>query len=308
MNKMTPQAPIKASVSPGRPPEIEDWTNQRVVHPLSRRLVDLLIPTGLSPNAVSVLGVGMAAAAGASYTLLPWPVSAILGFAFHIGWHVFDGADGDLARRTGRSSTLGELVDGVCDYASHVVLYFALGLFLAHRIGAWAWPITLFAAVSNAWQANSYESGRRNYWRWVYGARWIKQELAAHAAAPAGFGRRILIGLGKLYLAASSKVTPDEHPLEAAMARLLADPDRAEAARALYRQAKAPAVKRASWLGENHKTMALFVSMLLGTPLYFLVYVGVALNVVLILDIRAQTRLNARLTAELTALAQGGPA
>ena len=303
MNKIAPQAPITAGPSPGRPAEIEDWTNQRVVHPLSRALVDLLIPTGLSPNAVSVLGVGMAAAAGASYTLLPWPLSAALGFAFHVGWHVFDGADGDLARRTGRSSTVGELVDGVCDYASHAVLYLALALFLAGRIGAWAWPITALAAVSNAWQANSYESGRRNYWRWVYGARWIKQDLAAHAAAPASFGRRILIGLGRIYLAASSKVTADERPLDAAMTRLLADPERADAARTLYRTAKAPSVKSASWLGENHKTMALFVSMLFGTPLYFLIYVVVVLNVVLAFNIRAQAVLNARLVARLTALA-----
>jgi phosphatidylglycerophosphate synthase len=305
MNKIAPQAPIKAASPPGRPPEIEDWTNERVVHPLSRALVDVLIPTGLSPNAVSVLGVGMAAAAGASYTLLAWPLSAVLGFAFHIGWHVFDGADGDLARRTGRSSTLGELVDGVCDYASHVALYLALAIFLAGRIGVWAWPITALAAVSNAWQANSYESGRRNYWRWVYGARWIKQDLAAHAAAPAGLGRRILIGLGRLYLAASAKVTPDERPLEEVMTRLLADPDRADAARILYREAKVPAVKSASWLGENHKTMALFVSMLLGTPLYFLIYVGVALNVVLLLNLRAQAALNARLLLRLQALDAG---
>ena len=304
MNKIATQAPIRAASPPGRPPEIEDWTNQRVVHPLSRALVDMLIPTGLSPNAVSVLGVGMAAAAGASYTLLPWPLSALLGFAFHIGWHVFDGADGDLARRTGRSSTLGELVDGVCDYASHVALYLALGLFLAGRIGVWAAPITLLAAVSNAWQANSYESGRRNYWRWVYGARWIKQDLAAHAEAPAGFGRRILIGLGRLYLAASAKVTPDERPLEAVMSRLLADPDRAEAARTLYREAKVPAVKGASWLGENHKTMALFVSMLLGTPLYFLIYVTVVLNLVLVVNLRAQASLNGDLLARLTALSE----
>jgi phosphatidylglycerophosphate synthase len=312
--RRTIRAPLARSVtvapaapaSSGRPVEIEDWSNRRIVHPLSRALVSALIPTGISPNAVSVLGVAMAAAASASYTLMAWPVCAFVGFGFHIAWHVFDGADGDLARRTGRSSTMGELVDGVCDYLSHAVLYLGLALFLAHRMGAWglwAWPITALAAASNAWQANFYESGRRNYWRWVYGANWIKQELAAEASRSPSAGRRFLIALGRIYLAASAKVTADEHPVEAVMGRLLASgPAPAEAARELYREAKIGSIKRSSWLGENHKTMVLFVSMLFGTPLWYLLYVGVALNAVLMLTIRQQMAGNARLTAKLESL------
>ena len=298
-----------AAAASGRPAEIEDWSNRRIIHPLSRALVSLLIPTGISPNAVSALGVVMASAAAASYTLLPWPACALVGFAFHIAWHVFDGADGDLARRTGRSSTIGELIDGVCDYLSHAVLYLALALFLAGQLGpwgAWAWPITALAAASNAWQANSYESGRRNYWRWVYGANWIKQELAVEASRSPSPGRKLLIALGRIYLAASARVTVDERPLEAVMARLLASgPERAEAARALYRAQKISSIKRAAWLGENHKTMVLFASMLLGTPLWFLLYIGVVLNVVLLVNLRVQTADAARLAARLEALEAG---
>ena len=42
----------------------------------------------------------------------------------------------DLARLTGRSSPLGELIDGICDYASHVVLYIILVVVLAPSIAA----------------------------------------------------------------------------------------------------------------------------------------------------------------------------
>jgi phosphatidylglycerophosphate synthase len=304
-------AAAAATPSSGRPPEIEDWSNFRVVHPLSRALVNFLIPTAVTPNMVSALGVVMAAAAAASYTLLPWPFCAPVGFVFHIAWHVFDGADGDLARRTGKSSTIGELVDGVCDYLSHMVLYAALGLFLSRQSAPWgdwdlwALPVTVLAAASNAWQANAYESGRRNYWRWVYGRSWIKHELAAEASrSPSGL-RRILFALGHGYLAASALLTPDERPIEAVLARLLGSSDKADAARALYRAEKVPMIKRSSWLGENHKTMILFASMLLGTPLWYLLYVGVVLNVVLALNLRAQTRSSKRLAARLDALEAG---
>src|SRR5688572_30955480 len=81
-----------------RLPELEDPLNLHLFHPLARRLARLLRPTGISPNAVSALsGLCVAIAAGA-YTMLGWPLSVLLGFTFHMLWHVFDGADGDLAR------------------------------------------------------------------------------------------------------------------------------------------------------------------------------------------------------------------
>src|SRR6478752_4742420 len=107
-----------AASSRARPPEIEERLNRLVIHPLSRGLVTLLIPTGITPNVVSILGVVAATAAAAAYALVIWPVDflpgiglnlgALVGFACHLAWHVLDGADGDLARRTGKSSPIGE--------------------------------------------------------------------------------------------------------------------------------------------------------------------------------------------------------
>ncbi len=53
-----------------------------------------------------------------AYAQRIWPWSARVGLALHMGWHIVDGADGDLARLTGRSSPTGELVVGPSDYRS----------------------------------------------------------------------------------------------------------------------------------------------------------------------------------------------
>ncbi len=61
---MTSSTAVKAAkVEHSRPSEVEEPTNRWFIHPMSRALVEVLIPTGITPNMVSVLGMVMAAAA-----------------------------------------------------------------------------------------------------------------------------------------------------------------------------------------------------------------------------------------------------
>ncbi len=82
MTSVAAPASPEPAPAPGRPAEIEEWSNRRLVHPLSRALVGALIPTGIAPNAVSALGTVMAALAGSAFVLLPWPAEAGVGAAF----------------------------------------------------------------------------------------------------------------------------------------------------------------------------------------------------------------------------------
>ena len=284
-----------AASSRARLREIEEPLNSRVIHPLSRALVTLLIPTGITPNAVSALGVVGAAAAAAVYALPYWPVSAVLGFILHLGWHVLDGADGDLARRTGRSSPSGEIVDGICDYLAHLVVYAVLAWLLTDMIGFWAWIMAAGAGISRAVQANHYESARRTYLWWLYDVAWIRQTMGS------GSGGGLRGALAGAYLAVSGVVSAEDQEMERLRDLAVASPRAAEA-RALYGKAHKPLVKFASWLGALHETQAIFVSMLAGSPIFFFIYELVVLNGVLVVSIIRQQRRNARLKSELTAL------
>jgi hypothetical protein len=128
--------PVAGRAVRGRPRELEDGLNLYLYHPLAARLARLLKPTGISPNAVSVFGCLLVWGAAWAYTGLAWPQRVVAGFTLHLLWHVVDGADGDLARLTGKSSPTGELVDGVCDLAGHIVLYVALAAMLQIRSAA----------------------------------------------------------------------------------------------------------------------------------------------------------------------------
>ena len=288
-------------VAPGRPTEIEEATNRRLVHPLSRALVDRLIHTSATPNQVSVSSVFAAVAAAFCYLDLSWPWGPFAGVACQVLWHVLDGADGDLARRTGRASVFGELVDGICDHVSQAVLYVAFAMILQRSLGAWAWGIAAAAALSHFIQANAYETGRKTYRRWVYGATWMRQNLQRSSLPQRA--------LGGLYMAVSNLVSPGEAALEAAMAPLLAaGGPRADFARRLYRDRQAPIVKRGGMLGGNSRTIAAFLSMLAGSPLWFFLFEIVVLNLGLVMLIIWRGRCNRELSATLRASAQAASA
>ncbi len=277
---------------PGRPAEIEAFTNRVLVHPVSRRLADLLIATPVTPDMVSMASVAAAAAAALGYFALSWPWGPLAGLGGQFVWHVLDGADGDLARRTGRASARGELVDGVCDHVSQLLIYIAFAVILARSAGGWAYVIALAAGLSHFVQANDYETGRKTYRRWVYGATWMRQ---ARAADDRGKVERLL---GGLYIALSEAADPGEDRIESAMAYVAEHGAGAEA-REKYRTLFAPLVKASGVLDSNTRTLAAFVSMLAGGPLWFFLFEIVILNVAMCVIRNLRRRRGAQFVAEL---------
>ena len=289
---------------PQRPRELQDPLNQFLYHPLAWQLARLLAKTPITPNAVSVLGGLMVVAAGIAYAqpgglLYPW--SAALGMALHMGWHVVDGADGDLARLTGRASPIGEMVDGICDYASHVVLYFILGWLLWLQIGWVAWPIMLVAGVSHVVQSNHVEVQKRSYQWWVYGLPWLKTTHTEDAETRRG-------GLGALaaaYLSLAAGVTPYSAAIDTAVADAQRDPARLEAIRRAIRAEMPPLILIWKFLGPNPRAIVLGLSMFAGSPLWYFIYQAIVLNLLLVISIKAHNRAWQRLSAVLGAMPQG---
>ena len=288
-------SPDVVTGAPGRPTEIEEATNRWFIHPISRRVVDVLAKTPITPNQVSVASVFMAAGGALCYARMAWPASAIAGLVLMIAWHVLDGADGDLARRTGRASAIGELVDGICDHVSQGCLYIALAWMAQAQIGPIAWALAVAAALSHFIQANAYETGRKTYRRWVYGANWMRQ---TQGAAP---GNLFQVILGGLYVGLSRIVSPGEAAVEDAMiARLEAGGDLAVAARGAYRGAHMDLVKASSWLSSNNRTIAAFLAVLAARPAWFFVYEFTVLNVILAVVLVVRGARNRGLSAALS--------
>jgi hypothetical protein len=278
---------------------MNDWLNAHIFHPLARLLALRLQPTGITPNAVSVIGGLCIVAAGLLYTELNWPLSVLLGFVAHSLWHVFDGADGDLARLTGKSSPRGEMIDGACDYFGHIALY----IMLAAMIGGWGWWIAAAAGASRIVQSNHAESQRRTYlWR-VYGIPWLKH---AHQRSDELFRAqgpldRLLVALTRLYIFLSGAGSPLSARADGLVERAHAEPERSFYARRICRRASRTSLRLQTALGANLRTVVLGISMAVGSPLWFFLFECTALNLLLVWSILLQGNCNQRVAERLEA-------
>jgi phosphatidylglycerophosphate synthase len=255
-----------------------------------------LARTPLTPNMVSVIGAGFVIAAGIAYAQPWWPVSALLGLVLHMTWHVVDGADGDLARISGRSSPTGEMVDGLCDYISHIVLYFVLGYLLSLQIGGWSWVIMTVAGLSHIVQSNHVEVQRRQYQWWVYGTPWLRNTHSADSAtANSGFG-----ALVSFYLSLASGMTPHALKIDAAVAAANdRDPAALDRIRAAVRAEAPPLLFLCKLLGPNPRAIVLGLSMLAGSPIWYFFYQAVVLNVLLAVSVVRHNRAAERIAARI---------
>jgi len=285
-----------------RPREIEAPTNLYIVHPASAAMVPALYRLGISPNAVSVLGAVFAALGAGCFVVAPWPWSAALGFVCLVVRHIFDGADGLLARASGRESMMGDMVDGVCDAVSLVVVYAALGWILYEIIGPPAVVLALLAFASYVAQVNVYEGQRRFYVKYLHGREITTERFdRGRAAEPAETSRNRLVWILKyVYSFYHSLISHDHLTVRRIMKDSMAAGGlRRDRARDIYKTFKKPVVSGFGWLGENNKTIATGISMAFGSPLYLFIYLIVVGNAYLLILFIWQRKVGDRLCRAL---------
>lgn len=285
-----------------RPRELQDPLNLYFYHPLAARLARFLVPTGISPNMVSVGGALTLVLATLAFVGLTSPTNAVAGLCLMMAWHIIDGADGDLARMTGAASATGELVDGVCDYFGNTFMYFAFAFWLDDTLGGCAWALACGAGASHVLQTNHAETQRRLYaWR-VYGKSWIRHAAETGDEVFAGrnwFTRGFSFwAVGYVWL--SNRMSPSANPLDKALAA--ANLDRAARIRALIRAHSGLSLTLEKALGANPKTFIIAASIALGGPVYYFLATVTALNLVLLVSIAHHKRVQRRLAGMIKAL------
>ena len=279
-----------------RPRELEDGLNFYLYHPLAWRLALILARTPLTPNIVSVIGAGFVVGAAYVYAQPFWPISALNGMALHMFWHVVDGADGDLARITGKSSPIGEMVDGICDYTGHIVLYLVLGWLLSQQMGSWGWALMWLAGASHIAQTNHVEVQKRSYQWWVYDRTWLGN---THKDKGAATRQGLFAALAGFYLGVAAQFSAGAKLIDAAMLACANDAMRRERIRTLARAEAPPLLGMLKWLGPNPRAIVLGLSMLAGSPIWYFIYLIVPLNLLLGWSVHVHNATARRMLADI---------
>lgn len=260
-----------------RAPEIEDLTNLWIVHPLSNRVARLLSKTPVHPNAVSIAGMLCGFAAAWFFYNFDQGNSVYWALAFMFAWHVLDGADGHLARLTGKATVFGRVMDGFADYSVYLSVYVALGLAIAERYNGPVVWLVVAGAVSHIVQAAAYERQRESYTFWVYSGQAGKEPGKTSLPDFLPF-RLLLAGYLKMQNAMDSATKMKQQGFDLALG-----PHRRELAAAEFKRKNENHMHVWSILSANAHTFALFLFAWLGNPITYFLFEIIALNGVLIL-------------------------
>ena len=100
----------------------DSWFTRQVDRRLSRAITRLLLPTGIAPNAITVISIAIGITAGAFFAV-GGAAAALLGACLFLLSTIVDGCDGEIARLTFRESRFGARLDVVGDNVVHLVLF-----------------------------------------------------------------------------------------------------------------------------------------------------------------------------------------
>jgi 1L-myo-inositol 1-phosphate cytidylyltransferase / CDP-L-myo-inositol myo-inositolphosphotransferase len=116
---------------------------------ISRAITRLVLPLGMTPNAMTVVVAltGVAAALCASF---PSYAMHVLGAALFQLHSIVDGCDGELARLTHRHGKHGALIDSLVDDLCNLFFFIGLSLGVARSLGE-GWPIVGAAVTALAY-------------------------------------------------------------------------------------------------------------------------------------------------------------
>jgi phosphatidylserine synthase len=281
-----------------RTSEIEEATNLYFIHPIAARLVPLFAALRIPPNAVSVAGMLFGILAGVAYYHYRDPRCVIAGFLLMIAWHVMDGADGQLARLTNSQSASGKVLDGICDYVTFITVYSALAINLSRQYGDKVWILVIAAGICHAVQAAAYEVQRQEYNLWGLGrqsAAFVGLDDRPPGVAPLSPVQRMSDLLHRGYVRLqflAAGVTAEFHQRLAQA--LAAQPERAAAIRARYRETFAPSVRRWAVMSANYRTLGIFIFALAAAPQYYFWFEIIGFSAILVVLLQARRARYAR--------------
>ncbi|HEC13932.1 MAG TPA: CDP-alcohol phosphatidyltransferase family protein [Acidiferrobacteraceae bacterium] len=293
-----------SSQSVFRTQEIEDPSNRYFIHPLSHEAAKLFARLGISPNTVSILGVPFGLAAAFLIFDYGSKLNVIAAFLLLGVWHVLDGADGQLARMTGKTSELGKIIDGICDYLVYISVYGAMALVLAQQWGPIAWVLALAAGLSHAFQGSLYEFYRYEYDHWVndMSSRRVPTLAQARKEYQTQSGPKAILAWGHyVYVRAQYLGASGREELRQAMGQSLdrATPGEVVAIRTQYREFNLNAVRKWSILNSNKRTFAILVFNITVGPLYYFLFEVIVLNLAMVWCGLDQARRDGALLEEL---------
>lgn len=261
--------------------DTEEWLDIHFTRPLGLLWAKLFNRFNIHPNVVTILSIILGAAAGVMF-YFDSLACTLAGILLLVWANLYDSADGQLARMTGKKTRWGRILDGFAGDIWFFTIYAAICLRLQGRHipftetdwGLWIWLLAAVAGfLCHGRQCRTADYYRNIHLFFVKGKSGseldsyakLRAELASLSWRKDGVWMLFLYFYGN-YTHAQEKDTPRFQELRRTLSDRFADGALPEKLRADFRAGSLPLMKYANILTFNTRAIVLYLSLLAFQP------------------------------------------
>jgi 1L-myo-inositol 1-phosphate cytidylyltransferase / CDP-L-myo-inositol myo-inositolphosphotransferase len=142
--------------------DTDGFMARNVERPISLRIARRLASTGITPNQITLLSVGVGLCGALFFLSAHWLWQTV-GALLFLAHSILDGCDGELARLRFQESRFGGIIDYWGDNVVHIAVFACMAIGWSLSIGA-SWPLLLGAAAA----LGNLGSAWFVYWRMMH--------------------------------------------------------------------------------------------------------------------------------------------
>ena len=274
--------------------DTEEWLDIHFTRPLGLLWARFFNHFDIHPNVVTILSIILGAAAGVMF-YYPDLTHTLIGIFLLVWANLYDSADGQLARMTGKKTRWGRILDGFAGDVWFFTIYAAICLRLQEQPipgtdepwGVWIW---LMAAVSGL-ICHGKQCQLADYYRNIHlyfikgksGSELdrfdaLRKEFHILSWSKDGVWKLFLYFYGN-YTRSQEQMTPAFQRFRAALSERYAGSELSDALRADFRKGSLPLMKYANILTFNTRAIVLYLSLLAGHPWFYFAFELVVMNI-----------------------------
>ncbi len=265
--------------------DTEEWLDIHFTRPLGLVWANFFNRFGVHPNVVTVLSIILGAAAGVLFYFDSLALN-VAGILLLIWANLYDSADGQLARMTGKKTRWGRILDGFAGDVWFFAIYAAIALRLTPQWGVWIWLLAAFSGfICHAKQCQLADYYRNIHLYFLKGesgseldnAAKLSEEFRSLSWKQDGAWKLFLF-FYRNYTRSQEQLTPAFQRFRKAMSQRFGTALPASL-RQDFRRGSLPLMKWANILTFNTRAIVLYASLLCGLPWIYLVFEVTVMNV-----------------------------
>lgn len=279
-NKVTLESTLKSG-------DTEEWLDIHFTRPLGFLWARFFNAFNVHPNVVTILSIILGVAAGVCFYFDDLLLT-VIGILLLVWANLYDSADGQLARMTGKKTRWGRILDGFAGDVWFFTIYAAICLCLMPQWGVWIWLLCAFAGfVCHGKQCALADYYRNIHLYFLKGESGSELDNSAKLTAEfrsltwsKDFSWKLFLFFYRNYTRSQEQLTPSfqklKKQLDAKFGRAIPKDVREE-----FRAGSLPLMKWANISTFNTRAIVLYISLLVGQPWIYPVFEVTVMNGIL---------------------------